>query len=805
MDFAFFKTARRTLRRQLGHTVINVTGLALGIAVCLLIALYVRHELSYDTFHDDAEQIYRVTSDWGDLQMPVTTWPAARTIIEQNPSLTVTPFFRESVILTNGQQSVRQRNAFVVKPSFFDVFTFPMARGTVDDVFTRPNTVALTPDIAEVYFGDADPIGQTLRVAGIGSQSFNVEVAGILEPIPDASHFHPKILFSWETVEAQANFSERRASSWGSNSMRAYLKVPPGRSPEALADRFLKQGKERAGGRWNGATIHLQPLTDIHLHSRMSGELEANGRIAYIWLFGAVAAFVLLLACVNFVNLATARAADRAREVGVRKTVGAHRGQLMRQFLTEALLLSGFALVVAVLLTYAAMPLFRVLTATTLQFQLVSDPVALAFLIAITLIAGLGAGSYPAFILSSFDPSEVLRGRSKSAGHGATLRKGLVLFQFATAVALIAGTIVAFLQLNYLRDADLGFDQEQVLTLSAPPADNASAYESFMASVREKPGVESVSLASEPLPSELVSGNTFAWEGLGIPDDSMRGLRVVAVSEGFFETMGIGLKAGRTFAPGRPADSSGVVLNARAVEVLSDGYPTAPSTPTEAIGKAIDVYGSWPMRRASVLGVVSDFHYATMHDQIDPIAFFFYPPMLRTYYVRVNAQTINASLGEVRASWQQFFPNAPFDYRFADAAFAQAYRSESRLGTLFGVFAGLAVVVALLGLFGLASFTASKREQEVGIRKAIGATSTEIVALLSKDFATLIAASIVVATPIAYIALDGWLDTFAYRIDLGLGIFLGAGALALLVGLATVSFHAIRTARLDPADTLRSE
>lgn len=805
MNAAQFKTAWRSLRRQMSHTVINIAGLALGIAVCLLISLYVRHELSYDTFHDEADRIYRVTSDWGDFQMPVTTWPAARTIIEQNPSLTVTPFFREPVILTKGQQSIRQRNAFVVKPSFFDVFTFPLARGTVEDAFTRPNTVALTPEVAAVYFGDADPMGKTLRVAGIGAQSFDVEVAGILEPIPDASHVHPEILFSWETVEAQENFSERRANSWGNNSMRTYLKVPEGVAPAVLADRFLTQGKERAGGRWNGATIHLQALTDIHLHSSMSAELEPNGRMAYIWLFGAVAAFVLLLACVNFVNLATARAADRAREVGVRKTVGAHRGQLVQQFMTEALLLSAFALGVAVLLTYAAMPLFRLLTETTTQFQPWSDPFAILFLVGITLVAGVGAGSYPAFILSSFDPSDVLRGRSRSAGHGALLRKGLVLFQFATAVALIAGTMAAFLQLNYLRDADLGFDQEQVLTLSAPPTDNSAAYRSFLSSVREKPGVESVALASESLPSELLSGNTFAWEGLGIPADSMRGLRVVAVSHGFFEAMGVGFLSGRAFERGRPADSSGVVLNARAVEVLSEGYAAAPHTPTEAEGKSLDVYGGWPMPEARVLGVVSNFHYATMHDQIDPIAFFLYPPMLDTYYVRVNAQTIDASLGEVQAAWQQFFPNAPFAYRFADASFEQAYRSEQRLGTLFSVFAGLAVVVALLGLFGLASFTAATREKEVGIRKAIGATSPQIVTLLSKDFATLIGASIVVATPIAYVALDGWLDTFAYRIDLGPSIFFGAGLLALLVGLATVSFHAVRAARIDPAQTLRSE
>jgi putative ABC transport system permease protein len=808
----YLKSALRATRRRFGYTAINVVGLAVGIAVCLLITLFVRHELSYDRFHADAEQIYRLTADWGEVAEPGHTWPTIRTMRDENPSLTIAPFFEARGVVTRATNRFNER-VFVAKPAFFDVFTFPVARGTAKDALEEPYTAVVTPSIAEKYFGDANPVGQTLTMKGLQGQGqeVTVTVGGVLEPIPEASHFHPQIILSWATFDAAYNFSEERRNAWGNNGYRAYLKVPDGSEPEVLADRFMEQAKARAGEDWNGATLGLQPLTRIHLHSNLNNEIEPTGSATYVYLFAAVALFVLVLACVNFVNLATARATERAREVGVRKSVGAHRGQLVGQFMAEAFVLSVAALGLAVALAAAALPLFRRLTEIDFPFGILADPFTIGALLVITIVATLGAGGYPAFVLSRFEPAAVLSasspGGSTRGGGSPVLRKGLVVFQFATAVVLIAGTVVAYWQLDYLQDASLGFDQEQVLTLPEPPTDaTASAAHTFLTAAEEQPGVTAVARASDPLPSEPRAGNAFVFDAPDVPEDQQHILRVVAVDHRFFGSIGVKPIAGRTFQRGRGTDSSAVVLNRTAYDLLAGDLPAGERAPSKAIGRTLD--SGWPVDDPTMIGVVEDFHFRSLRQRLEPVAFFLAPrngPGFQSFYLRVDATQAEQVLSRVEGVWRNLFPEAPFQYTFADQAFAASYRAEQRLGTLFSVFAGLAVFIACLGLLGLAAFTARQRTKEIGIRKALGASSRQIVQLLSKDFAGLVAGAVVVAVPVAYVVLQQWLSTFAYHIDLGVGVFVLAGGGALLVALLTVSTQAFRAARTDPAEVLRSE
>lgn len=795
------KVALRNLRRHAGYAAINIVGLAVGIAVCLLITLYVRHELSYDDFHDEADRIVRVVSDWGTFSVPATNPPMVRTLRTEWPDVPIATLFRVDGLVSHGPTRFEEDDIFFASTEFFDVFSFPLVRGSTATALEQPFTVVITPELAKKYFGDEDPIGQTLRL----ENQIDVEVTGIIEAAPETSHFRYDLLLSWPTADALLGFDYSR--DWGRNAFYTYLKVPAAQSIAALEDRLPDLVERHAGADWNGAELSLQPITQIHLHSHHDLELEANGRAAYVWIFGLIAACVLLLAGVNFVNLATARAVDRAHEVGVYKALGADRGRLVRQFLLEAVVLSGGAFVLAIGLVALALPLFRTLTGTAMARSVLVDPFTLAALVGITLVAALGAGSYPALVLSRFDPARALRGRSRDGGQGATVRRGLVVFQFAAAVCLIAGTGVAFLQLDYLRSADLGFDQSRVLTIEAPgnptQGNLQKRFAAFEQELLRQPAIDRVAIASEQFPTELLNGAGMRLTGTDVSVDSVRSLRVVDVGADFFETVGVSPVAGRTFRGG-PDSSWAFVVNRAAYEVLAGQLDEPPAGPKALIGR--EVMSGWRGgRHGPLLGVVENFHFSTLHEAIEPIVFVQEGRNLDTYLVRIRPGEAEAALTAVEATWRRLFPDWPFQYTFADQAFDAAYRTEQRVGRLFGVFAGLAVFIACLGLFGLAAFMTQRRTKEIGVRKALGASVPGIVALLSKEFAQLVAVAFAIATPVAYFAMQRWLADFAYRIDLGVGVFLLAGGLALAIALLTVSVQSIRAATTDPVKALKYE
>ena len=789
----YLKIAIRNLRRHLGYSLINVIGLAVGLACCLFIIQFVRHELSYDRHHEYAERIYRIVSDWGDFSAPSTNPPMVRRLEAAYPAIEhawLNPF---DGLVEYEQERFRENNIYFANEAVFEVFTIPTIRGTVD--MSRPMTMLITPEIAKKYFGEVDPIGKTLEI----NNQFELEVTGIVEGAPQRAHFYYDFFISWATLDAFNIFDYDIA--WGNNSIFTYLLMPDGFAPETLESALPAFIEQHAGENWNGSTLSLQPLTDIHLRSHHNSELEPNGNLAYLYMFSAIALFILMIACINFMNLATARNAERAKEVGVRKVVGADRTQLIRQFLIESLILSSIAVVAAVLVVKAGMPLFRVLAGREIEFSLLGDALTVPALVFFAVVVGLLAGSYPAFVLSGFRPIAVLKGAVKGTSHNSRLRKSLVVFQFSTSIALIVGTGVVFSQLNHLREASLGFDKEQVLQIEMQDGTLYGQYTAFKEALLQHANVQHVSIASEQMPSELLNGDQIRFEGTPEEDERMASVRTVSVGHDFFEVLGVDMVAGRPFRFEMQTDSSAFVLNEAAWKLAVASAPEPMDSPEESIGKILHM-GS---RSGPLIGVVQDFNMASLHEAIEPIIFFFNPRWYDVYQIRVAANELPATLAAVEASWRQHYPEWPFMYQFADQGFDARYRAEERLGQLFSIFSMLALLVGCLGLFGLASYTAEQRTKEIGVRKVLGASVGNILLLLSKDFTRLVLIALIVATPVAWFAMNSWLDGFAYRVSVGWWLFPLAGLLALVIAWVSVGFQTLQAALADPVESLRYE
>jgi putative ABC transport system permease protein len=777
----YWTVALRALRRHPGYTAINVVGLAVGIGACLLIGLYVRHELSYDSFHAKGDRIYRVDeiterSPEGSPFVEVETGPALSGAIPDIEH--VVRMDRGPDWMQRGNDVAEQLTGYYAGPAFFDIFSFDLVAGQDSTALQRPGTVVLTDALAARLFGRENPIGQsvTVEVARGGGQ-VTAEVTGVVEEVPSNSHFTFDYLLSMETLRQAMGRNFEAQEMW------TYVLLEPGTSP-AVIDASVQQVAENyAGG--GSYRLDLRPLTSLYFDYWT----PRSGDWRYVYLFSAIALGILLIAAFNYMNLATARATRRAREVGVRKTLGAHRKQLAGQFFGESLLLTLLALPLALGLVAAALPAFNALADTQIAIRPFADLDVLGLLLGVTLVAGLLAGSYPALFLSRFRPVEVLRKQLPVGQSGGALRKALIVLQFAVSAALIFGTGVIWQQLQYVQEKKLGFDQERVVTVPLKRQAIAMQADAMQQEMARLPGVRRIA-SSVDAPSIGAFGGSRA---VLQTEEGEVTLSRAPVDASFLETLDIRLLAGRNVTAEHVASEAPVcLLNRTAVEAF--GW----SSPEEALGKTVgfDEY--------EVIGVVQDFHFRPLHEPITPLRL--EPsPRARTLVARLAPGDVEGTLDQLRSTWQQFAGPVPFEYHFLDQQIERLYRQEQRTAQIFSGFAGLAILLACLGLFGLAAYLAERRTQEIGIRKALGASARSIVLLLSKEFMALVAVACLVAAPVAYYGAQRWLADFAYRIDLGPGLFAGAAAGALLLALAAVSTQAWRAAQTDPARAIRQE
>lgn len=775
---SYYIIALRNLQRHKGYALVNVFGLAIGMAACLLISLYIRHELSYDNFHEKGARIYRVDEAHGRLSEGASAFVQTETA----PRLMATiPEVQEAVRLSPMRSGIRNDGkAFTdvqgmyAGGELFRVFDFGLLSGDAK-ALQRPNTAILTLPMAEKLFGNEDALGQTVSVEVRGRPT-TLEVAGITQRVPPNSHFAFDFLISMETLRSVIGYEHFRA-----HEVWTYVLLREGATPAVTEANLQKVAGNIPSP--PGYRLHLRPLSDLYLYYWTPRE----GDPRYLYLFSVVAAVILLIAGTNYTGMAMARATQRAREIGIRKALGAEQSQLAGQFLGESLLLSLLSLPLALGLVYLALPPFNTAAGTEITFALAGSASTLLLLVGLGVFVGLAAGGYPAVFLSRFRPANVLRGRLPLGWTGARLRKGLAVLQFALAAILLFSTAVIVHQLRYIQHKNLGFDAERVVVLSLQNNTLIEQAEVLKQELLRLPHIRKVALASG-LPGGMgFSSSEFSWSGKTV------NLTHLVADSDLIATLDLELVAGRGLSAARLADSSALVLNKEATRALGWASPEA------AVDQSFSFFGhTW-----RVVGVVEDFHYESLHREIAPLALQF-GPQKDAVAVRIEGGHVASALGRVRETWGRF-TEMPFAYRFLDDQINQLYRQEQQTARVMGGFAGLALLLACMGLLALAAYTVERRTKEISIRKTMGASAASIVALLSKDVFKLLCFAFLIAIPVAYLAMRQWLAGFAYRIGLGPAPFLLIGVLVLSVALLTVSFHALRAALANPVENLRSE
>lgn len=786
----YIKTAFRTIRRQKGYSLINIAGLAIGLTVCMLIILWVVDEWSFDRFNTNADRIFRVYKDESSTQRnstsALTPPPMAEALKQDFPEIIKSTRFGywQRHLITYKDKQFNEIGHMHVDPDFFEMFSFPLVKGDPETVFSDPYSVVLTEKTAVKYFGEEDPIGKTLTV----NNSFDVLVTGIIcnESLNSSLEFD---LISPFEILLKESIGEDNADNWGFNSFGTYVLLEESASAEDLNQKligYLKKYDEE-----DPDELALQPLTDIHLFSNLGHDLRNRGDIKYVWIFSTLAVFVLIIACVNFMNLTTARSANRAREVGLRKVVGAKRPQLIRQFFGESVLMALIALVIALFLVEFLLPMFNSLSGKQLTSAWKDKPSLLLIFISLALITGLLSGIYPALLLSSFQPIRVLKGIMRSSGSNSLFRKALVIFQFSLSICLIIGMFIIAHQLHYIRNIDLGFNRDHIIHVSMH-GELHDKYETIRERFLQNPNVLHVT-ASMALPTNIQSSpGTPMWEGR--PEDAVMEIKSDFIDYDYIETFEIPLVEGRSFSREFSTDlETAFIVNEEAVRRMGLEKPV--------VGKK---FGFWSID-GHIIGVMKDGHFQSLHHKIEPLVFKMFPAWLRRFYVKIRSDNIPSTIGALEKTWDEMNLGYPFEYRFLDEDFDNLYRSEARLGNIFEAFAALAVFIACLGLFGLASFTAQQRTKEIGIRKVLGSSTSRIVALLNQEFLKWIALANLIAWPIAYFTMRTWIQKFAYRADIKLWMFILSAAIALVVALITVSFQTLRAARANPVNSLKHE
>ena len=794
---SYLTVAFRNILKYKAFSFINIIGLALGMASTILILLFVRYERSFDRFHKNADRIQRVAvrAMIGDTRIRQTSTPAilTPTLLEHYPEVERSIRFQDSfegVTVKTGDLAFNEYWVCFTDADFFQVFTFPLTAGDPETALQEPNSVVISETMARKYFKEEKALNRTLNIDGM-----DFRISGVMADFPDNSHFHFDMLRSLNTYKNRIE-----NTNWFNNSFCTYLLLKEGASAAALEAKFPELVRNYTAANmdyddWlskgNYWEYYLQPLTDIHLHSDLNGEFQANGNVAYVSASYLIALFILLIASVNYMNLATARSANRAREVGIRKVVGSTRGPLLCQFQAEALSASYLALILAVTLVHILLPAFRALIGRALSMPYLEGPVVIPALLGLALVLGVISGAYPAFFLASVQPIKVLRGRYQSGSRNYRLRNVLVLIQFAISIFLVVGTLVVQRQTAFMRSQNLGFDKEHVVVLKTPvPLGERS--QTFKDQLLTLPGISAVA------GSNTTPGRSFNNWGCRV-EGKEEGitLNMCICDDGYLETMGLEMAEGRFFSREFSTGNRALVINEAAAQLIGWDEP---------IGKTIS-YG----RDATftVIGVVKDYHYESLHHSVRPGALMPQPGIWEAQedYIsaRIQPGDIPQTLNHIREVWDTFLKGIPLEYSFLDSDYEGLYHNEERTGRIFTVFAALAIGIGCLGLLGLAAFAAEQKTREIGIRRVLGATIPGIMLLLSRDLIRWVALANLVAWPIAFFAMNSWLENFAYRIGLSWFFFVFAGLLTLFIAWFSTSFQAYKAANTDPVFALKHE
>jgi putative ABC transport system permease protein len=799
----YFKTAWRNIRKNKLFSFINILGLSIGIALCFIIMLYVQDERSYDTYNKKADHIARIVFhaniNGGEISESIVMAPVAQAMKRDFPEVqdaTRLAMFGSPKITYKDKTFKDDRFAFV-DPNFFSIFTLPMTDGDASTALLQPHTVVITKSAAEKYFGKEDPIG---KILSINDNTESYKVTGVIENVPANSHFH------FDMFGSMTGLEHAQSDSWMSGNFYTYLLLQPGadlkkmeaRFPAMVAKYMGPQIQQQMGlsleqfrTKGNSLGFLLQPLTAIHLYSHTNNEFEPGGNATYVYIFAGVAVFMLIVACINFINLSTAGASKRAREVGIRKVAGSGRWQLISQFLSESILINLFALVIAITLVKMALPAFNRIAGK--QLDLSMQPL-LAF-IALGVLVGIVAGIYPAFYLSSFKPIAVLKGRLTGNNKSFGLRSSLVVFQFFISVALIIATMVVYRQMKFIQNKDLGYNKDQLITIPNSYVLGQHA-EVFRQQLLQDPRIVNATMSWYKPAGPSNYNNALAYPQ-GNDNLIVNGIDY-HVDEQYISTFGMQMVAGRNFSKELATDSSGIILNETAVKALGWNNNTA-------IGKTVirqnsDKGNNFPFH---VIGVVKNFNFRSLHESISPLFMTLQPENGLIFKIRTT--DVAGLIATMKKQWDAFNTEEPFTYNFIDDLYNKTYSAEQKTGTILNIFSVLTIFVACLGLFGLATYTSEQRTKEIGIRKVLGASVSQVTQMLSKEFIKLVLIASLIAFPVAWWAMNKWLQSFAYRITINWWIFALAGVMAILIAVLTVSFQAIKAAIANPVQSLRSE
>jgi putative ABC transport system permease protein len=816
-----FLTAIRSLKKNKFFTFLNIAGLAIGMAVFLMIAQYVYFEKSYENFIPDRDNIYRVgLTIFLNNEMVMTSaenYPGVGpALVNELPEVEAyarlyNMGYKNNVIITNEEASpqpiaFKHRKFLYADSSFLSLMNYPMVSGDPKTALAQPLTAVISEKYAKMYFGNEDPIGRTLRLQDDDYNNELVKITGVFKDLPPNTHLKFEILFSYKTLFSRFERAlQRYDQSWQRKDMYTFIRLRPGADAKVVESKFpaiVDKYNPELKTRNQRDVLFLQPLKDIHLKSNLAEEPEPNGDERIVFFLGIIGIFVIVIAWINYINLSTAKAMERAKEVGVRKVMGAFKAQLIRQFLVEAAVINFLAIVTAVALAALALPSFNSVSGLSLTVVSLIQPWFLGLCVTAWFIGTLLSGFYPALVLSSFRPVVVLKGKLKNSTGGIVLRKSLVVIQFVASVALIAGTFIVYQQLNFMMNRDIGLNIDQIMVVERPGISQrdraafSSAVDVFRNEVKKDPNVSDIAM------SVTIPGKQREFKAVikkyGSSDDQAVTVRANSMDYKFIDVFKMNLIAGRAFSEDYPKDQdTSVIVTESAARML--GF----KKPEDAIGQTIAITTfNW---NPIIVGVVNDYHQVSLKKSMDPIVFYCSNYFGEFYSIRVRTENLLGTIDHVSKSWAKAFPGNPFEYFFLDDYFNKQYENERKFGKLFTTFAVLAMIVGCLGLFGLSAYTATQRTKEIGIRKTLGSTNQGIFVLLSTEYVKLVLLSIIIAVPLVWYLMSTWIETFPYRTDISPLIFVAAGVVVLFVSILTVSFQTVKAARTNPVDSLRYE